>query len=237
MRPSNNLKNKTTSDTYWRAWLIWKVRLTVLSSDHRPDTFDESRFILTFLIILGVTEILCSFRFIPEGNIGKEMSESSWLEFLENFLANNFALSDAEHNTSEPTNRGVMADLPLLIILLAIYLKSPQCLVLGKWWNFLQWLLACLNFILDSEDLFCWCKRKKWFLWTMAPAKAVDNQGDAWGLTWYTMRVIYINFNLNPLTKFNSSSRSTKFKDILTWNISQTRSRWWLKHLHAENLR
>ena len=36
-----------------------------------------------------------------------------------------------------------------------------------------------------------------------------------------TMRDIYINSNLNPLTKFTSSSRSTKFKDILPWNISQ----------------
>ena len=36
----------------------------------------------------------------------------------------------------------------------------------------LQWLLACLNFTLDSEDWFCWYKRKKWFLWTMAAAQA-----------------------------------------------------------------
>ena len=31
----------------------------------------------------------------------------------------------------------------------------------------------------------------------------------------------YINSSLNPLTKFTSSSRSTDFKDILPWNISQ----------------
>ena len=35
------------------------------------------------------------------------------------------------------------------------------------------------------------------------------------------MRDIYINLNLNPLTKFMSSSKSTEFKDILPWNISQ----------------
>ena len=39
--------------------------------------------------------------------------------------------------------------------------------------TFSQRLLACLNFTLDSEDLFCWCKWKKWFLWTMATAQAV----------------------------------------------------------------
>ena len=35
------------------------------------------------------------------------------------------------------------------------------------------------------------------------------------------IRDIYISSNLNPFTKFSSSSRSTKFKDILPWNISQ----------------
>ena len=37
----------------------------------------------------------------------------------------------------------------------------------------------------------------------------------------FSMRDIYINSNLNPLTKFTSSKRSTKFKDILPWNVSQ----------------
>ena len=37
----------------------------------------------------------------------------------------------------------------------------------------------------------------------------------------FSMRDIYISSNLNPLTKFTSSSRSTKFKDIFPWNISQ----------------
>ena len=36
-----------------------------------------------------------------------------------------------------------------------------------------------------------------------------------------TMRDTYMNSNLNPITKFNSTSRSTGFKDILPWNISQ----------------
>ena len=35
------------------------------------------------------------------------------------------------------------------------------------------------------------------------------------------IRDIYINSNLNPLTKLTSSSRRTEFKDILPWNISQ----------------
>ena len=47
-----------------------------------PDAFDESRFVMTFLTILGVTEILCSFRLVIEGNTCKEIPESSRLELL-----------------------------------------------------------------------------------------------------------------------------------------------------------
>ena len=35
------------------------------------------------------------------------------------------------------------------------------------------------------------------------------------------MRVIYINSNLNPTTKFTSSSGSTESKNFFPWNISQ----------------
>ena len=54
------------------------------------------------------------FQLLLEGKTGKEIPESSILEFLEKFSANNFALSDAEDNTSGPLNRGGIADLPLL---------------------------------------------------------------------------------------------------------------------------
>ena len=88
-----------------------------------PDAFDESRFVMTFLTILGVMEILCSFRLVLEGKTGKEIPVSSRFEFLEKFLANNFALSD---NTSGLFNRGGIADLPLLRTLLAICQKSRE---------------------------------------------------------------------------------------------------------------
>ena len=78
---------------------------------------------MTFLTIFGLTEILCSFRLVLEGKTGKEIPESSRLEFLE---ANNFALSDEEDNTSGPLNRGGVADLPLLRILLAIRQSSRE---------------------------------------------------------------------------------------------------------------
>ena len=85
---------------------------------------------MTFLTILRVTEI-CSFKLVLQGKTGKETPESSRLEFLEKFPANNFALSDAEDNTSGPLNRGGIADLPLLIALLAIR-QSPDSQVSGK---------------------------------------------------------------------------------------------------------
>ena len=79
---------------------------------------------MTFFTILGVTEILCSFRLVQEGKTGKEIPESSRLEFLEKFPANNFALSDAEDNSFGPLNRRGIADLHLLRTLLPIRQKS-----------------------------------------------------------------------------------------------------------------
>ena len=140
-----------------------------------PDAFDKSRFITTFLTILGVTKILCSFKLVLEGKTGKETPEPSRLESKEKFSANNFALSDAEDNTSGPLNRGGIADLPLLRTLLAIHQKSQE----PSFWEvmdsfvllayaslaasrtLLQRLIACLNFTLKSEDFSLWYKRKK----------------------------------------------------------------------------
>ena len=130
---------------------------------------------MTFLTILGVTETLCSFKLVLEGKTGKEIPESSRLEFLEKFSANNFALSDAEDNTSGPLNREDIADLPLMRTLLVIRQKPREwsfwevidsfvllaCASLAALRTYLQRLLACLNITLDSEDLSFWKKRKK----------------------------------------------------------------------------
>ena len=122
---------------------------------------------MTFLTILGVTEILCSFRLVLEGKTCKEIPESSRLEFLEKFSANNFVLLGAEGNTSRPVNRGDIVDLPLLRTLLAIRQTSREpsfwevmdSFVLLEYANLaasrtlLQQLVACLVFTLESEDL------------------------------------------------------------------------------------
>ena len=69
---------------------------------------------MTFLTILAIMEILCSFRLVLEGKAGKEIPESSRLEFLEEFLGNNFSLLEADDNTFGPLIRGGIAYLPLL---------------------------------------------------------------------------------------------------------------------------
>ena len=127
---------------------------------------------MTFLTILGITEILCSFRLVLEGKIDKEIPEWSILEFLKKFLADDFTFLDAEDNTSRPLNRGGIADLPLLRTLLAIRQKSLEpsfeevmdyfvlltYASLAALRTILQQLLACLNFTLDSKYLICWYK-------------------------------------------------------------------------------
>lgn len=54
----------------------------------------------------------------------------------------------------------------------------------------LQWLLACLNLVLD-EELFCWYKPKKQSLCTMAAALAAENHGAERILTWYLQQRMY----------------------------------------------
>ena len=145
----------------------------------------------------------------------------SRLELSEKFLANNFALSDAQ---DRPLNGGDIADLPLLRTLLAIRQKSRQ----WSFWEVIdsfvllayaslagsrtlfQRLLTCLNFTLDSEVFSVGTNEKRDFY----------NYGSStnYWKPWRWMRInliltmsdIYINYNLNPLTKFTSSS----------WNIS-----------------
>ena len=129
--------------------------------------------LLAFVTILGVMEILCNLRLVLEGKTGKEIPELSRLEFLEKVLANNFALSNAEDNTCSLLNRvdiysrftfieNTISNSPK--VLRATFLGSDGLFVLVVYASLaasrtlLQQLLACLNFTLDSEDLFCWYK-------------------------------------------------------------------------------
>ena len=66
---------------------------------------------MIFLTISGITVILCSFRLVPQGKAGKEIPESSRLEFFGKLSANNFVSSDAEDSTFGSLNKGGIADL------------------------------------------------------------------------------------------------------------------------------
>ena len=76
----------------------------------------------------------------------------------------------------------------------------------------LQRLLACLNYTLDFYDMTSSTSSSKPWRWVRLDLIL-------------SIRDIYINSNLTPLTKFTSSSRSTEFKDILSCNISQVISK------------
>ena len=202
---------------------------TITGIQSGQDTFHESRFVMTFLTILWVTEILCSFRLVLEWKTGNDIP---WVIKIgvQKFHRNNFALSNAEDNTLGLLNRGGIVDLPLLRTLLAICQKfwklsfwevmSSSILLayasLATSRTLLQWWIACQNIALNSKDLSFFVQTKKvismnygsstssWKPWRCVRLDLI-----------LTMRNIYINCKLNPLTKITSSSKRTQFKDIL----------------------
>ena len=212
MKPSNNLENKTPSDTYWRVQPIWKEFQAYTSLEPPQecnqdfDAFSKSRFVMTFVTILRVREILCGFTLLLKRKTGKEILQSSRLVFLEKFWGNNFTLWDAEDNNSVMLNWGGIADLPLLRTLLAIpnILRGfwevmgsfvlLACASLAASITLLQWLITCIDFTSDSEDSICWCK------WSKAVSLNYGSSTSSWKPWRLTrldlilmMRDIYIN--------------------------------------------
>ena len=84
MRPSSNLETRLfhhilkNSDSMNESSGSQVFRTTT-GIQSGPDTFDESKFFMTFLTILEVMKIPCSFRLVLEGKIGKEIPQSSRL--------------------------------------------------------------------------------------------------------------------------------------------------------------
>ena len=154
-------------------------------------------------------EILYSFRLVLEGKTGKEIPESESSE------------------TSSPMNRGGIAGLTFLRTLLAIHQMSWES---SFWEVMVSFVLVAYESgsfnnpfvtIIDLSKLYIIFRRfivgtneNKWFLWAKAAAQPTENHVDEWDLTWYfnlrlTVRNISISSNLNTLTKFTSSSRSS----------------------------
>ena len=73
MKPSNNLEKRLLQTLIEE--FSWYVKNSA-GIQSGPDAFDKSRLVMTFLTILEVTKILCSFRLVLEGKTGKEIPES-----------------------------------------------------------------------------------------------------------------------------------------------------------------
>ena len=120
-----------------------------------------------------------------------------------------------------------ITDLPLLRTLLAICQKSWEPsfwegmdgLVLLAYTSlavsstFLQQLLACLSVTLDSTDSVGANEKSEFYELWQRKLKTMK-MSEAWP-------DVRINSNLNLLTKYTCCRRSTEFKDIFPWNISQ----------------
>ena len=171
------------------------------------------------------------------------MPESSRLEFLESFSANNFTWSDAKDNTSRLLNRGGIADLPLFRTLLAICEKSREpsswevmdAFVLLAYANLvasrtlLQWLLAFLNFTLESEDLSFWYNKKSDFyeLWQWK----IRDHGDEWGLNLCFLWGIYTSI---PTWTYSQNSLTVAEAPSLKIFSHGTSLRWSWSHSAQE---
>ena len=120
--------------------------------------------------------------------------------FLQNFSGNNFSLSGAQDNTSGLSNRGGIADLPLLITLLAIcqnswessFWKVMESFVLLAYASLaasstlLRQLLACLNFTLESENFSLWYSLFFSYIISIAKTALIRSMEFLWTIhEWY----------------------------------------------------
>ena len=138
--------------------------------------------------------------------------------------------------TSRLLNRGGIADLPLLRTLLTIRQKVPRAKFLES--DGLFCVISICKFgsfrnpfamVTSLSELYFRFRR---FILLVQTKKVISMNYGSSTSSWkpwrwvrldlmFSMRGIYISSNLNPVTKFTSSSRSTEFKDITAWNISK----------------
>ena len=60
------------------------LRITT-GKESRPDVFNKTMLVVTLLTNLRLAEILCIFRLVLDGKAGKELIESSRLEYSKKF--------------------------------------------------------------------------------------------------------------------------------------------------------
>ena len=148
---------------------------------------------MTFLTILGVTEILGSLRLVLEGKTDKKIHQSSILELLEKFSANKFGLSDAENNTSGLLNGGGIADLPFLRTLFTICQKFQE----PSFWAVVEPCFIRIHTFDSFKNSFATTSSLSEFYFTfrrfilLLQTKRFD--------LIFMMKDIYISSNMNPL--------------------------------------
>ena len=136
-----------------------------------------------------------------------------------------FFLSDTEDKTSGPLNRRSIANLPLLRTLLAICHKSQQ----PSSWEVMEssfssiWKFGSVKnpFAMITSPFELFFRFRTFFLLVQTKKKNSMDYGSSTSCwkpwSWvrfdliHMMRDLYINSNLNPVTKY---------KDILPWKIS-----------------
>ena len=228
MKPSNNLENKTLSDTCWIVQLVCKKAqffgTTSTGIQSELDAFNKSRLVTSIPTILIVMEILRCFRLVQDGKTGKVIPESSRLEFLEKFSANNFALSDVEDSISRPLNRGCITNLPLLKTLLAICQKSREpCFweVMDFFYYHMQvWhMVITWHTITSLSERYIRVRR---FILLVQTKKVISmnyssstSRWGEWGLTWYLRWGIYTS-----IPTWSHSQNSLATAEALSLKIS-----------------
>ena len=152
---------------------------------------------MTFLYVLGVTEILCSFRLVLEGKTGNKITESSRLEFKEKIFANKFFFTRCKRQhpwaVEEKGYSGftivenTISNLPK--VLRAKFLVSNRPFSFSSICMFGTFKNPFATTTSLSELCFRFGRftllehTKKWFLWTIAAAQAHENHEDEWDLT------------------------------------------------------
>ena len=96
MNPSNNLANKIPSDIYWKVQFLCK-NILGHSSLEPPMECNQDQMPFKNQVSLWPFQPSCIFRLVLERKTGKEIPESSGVEFLEKFSSNNFALFRRKH--------------------------------------------------------------------------------------------------------------------------------------------
>ena len=161
---------------------------------------------------------------------GKKTPHSWRLEFLQKIKANSFALSDTEENISGPFNRegskftftkNTVINSPKVMRAELLGGNPFVLLAITKFGSFKKTMtslsalqLRCRSilviYIKEEISMSYGCYTSNWKPWRLLRLHLT-----------IIIRNICINSNLDPPTKFSSSTGSTYFKDILLWKIPQ----------------